>query len=148
MGTHPIVRRSRSLLQALSFVLVFCVVLLAFLNWPANRGWIVRAQAAQHGIKISWTAVTMDVNGNPITGVAYNLYRGTSSGAEGATPYITGITATTYTDTNGVAATTYFYQVTTTATGKGESVKSAEVSAAFPLIQALPPAGVGAVAQP
>ena len=43
---------------------------------------------------------------------SYNLFRSTINGGEGTTPIATGITATTYTDTNLTNGTQYFYEVT------------------------------------
>jgi penicillin-binding protein 2A len=57
-----------------------------------------------HSIVLTWTA-------SPTPGVNYNMYRATAS----AGPYTAiggNITGLTYTDTSGVAGTTYFYYVT------------------------------------
>jgi hypothetical protein len=59
---------------------------------------------------------------------SYNIYRSTTPGGEGGTPYQTGITATSFTDTGVSNGTTYYYQVTAVSSG-GESARSAEVSA-------------------
>jgi fibronectin type 3 domain-containing protein len=58
----------------------------------------------------------------------YNVYRSTASGAEGATPFKTGLAATTFTDTGLTSGTTYYYQVTAV-NAAGESSKSLETSA-------------------
>jgi fibronectin type 3 domain-containing protein len=51
------------------------------------------------------------LNWNASTGAAsYNVYRGTSAGAENATPLASNVTASTYTDTTVVAGIAYFYQ--------------------------------------
>ena len=42
---------------------------------------------------------------------SYNLYRAAESGGESANPVVTGITGTSYTDTNLNSGTTYYYQV-------------------------------------
>src|SRR5262249_62280267 len=44
--------------------------------------------------------------------VSYNLYRGTSSGGEGSTPYRSGLTSPAFTDTGLTNGATYYYQVT------------------------------------
>jgi fibronectin type 3 domain-containing protein len=84
------------------------------------------AAPGTHTVALNWTASTS-------TGVTdYNVYRATTSGGEGATPYATGITGTTFTDptvTNGV---TYYYTVTAVSPG-GESVPSAEASVLIPM---------------
>jgi len=54
-------------------------------------------------VSLSWTA------GSGAT--SYNLYRAAESGGEGTNPVVTGITGTTYTDTNLNSGTTYYYQV-------------------------------------
>jgi hypothetical protein len=71
-------------------------------------------------ITLTWKA---SAGTAPIT---YNVKRGTKGGAE--TPYASGITTTSYTDTTVVKGTKYFYVVTAT-NCKGESPKSNEVSA-------------------
>jgi len=54
-------------------------------------------------VNLSWTA------GSGAT--SYNLYRAAESGGEGTNPMVTGITGTTYTDTNLNGGTPYYYQV-------------------------------------
>ena len=58
----------------------------------------------------------------------YSVYRGTSAGAESATPVATGLTALGYTDTGLTNGTQYYYTVTATGPG-GESPPSNEASA-------------------
>jgi fibronectin type 3 domain-containing protein len=58
----------------------------------------------------------------------YNVYRGTSPGAEGNTPYKTGITATSFVDSSLATGVTYYYQVTAVDSG-GESTSSNEAGA-------------------
>ena len=49
---------------------------------------------------------------SPTTGVTYNVYRGTGSGRESATPLNTSpVSTTSYTDTNVTSGQTYFYIV-------------------------------------
>ena len=45
-------------------------------------------------------------------GATYNVYRGTMPGGESANPIATGVTPTTYTDSDIVNGTTYYYKVT------------------------------------
>jgi hypothetical protein len=66
---------------------------------------------------------------NASTGAAgYSVYRSLTPGGEGATPYKTGITTTSFTDSGLSNGTTYYYQVTAI-NAAGESGKSGEVSA-------------------
>jgi fibronectin type 3 domain-containing protein/PKD repeat protein len=59
---------------------------------------------------------------------SYHIYRSATSGAEGNTPFQTGISGTSYTDTGSTNGTTYYYQVSAV-NSTGESVKSGEASA-------------------
>ena len=52
-------------------------------------------------VNLSWTA------GSGAT--SYNLYRAAESGYEGTNPVVTGITGTSYTDTDLNSGTTYYY---------------------------------------
>lgn len=63
------------------------------------------------------------------TATSYNIYRATSPGQEGGTPLATGLTSSTYTDTNLNPLDTYYYEVTAVVSGN-ETAKSAEASAA------------------
>ncbi|HJT30669.1 MAG TPA: fibronectin type III domain-containing protein, partial [Pirellulales bacterium] len=71
-------------------------------------------------ISLSWTAAT--------GASTYDVYRGTTSGGEAATPIATGVTGTSYVDKGLPAGTTYYYKITAV-NSAGESAKSAEVSA-------------------
>ena len=78
-----------------------------------------------HSVVLTWSA-------SPTNGVTYNVFRGTSSGGEGATPVNTSpITTLTFTDTNVTPGTTYYYTVEAVDSG-GSSDPSNEVSAAIP----------------
>jgi regulation of enolase protein 1 (concanavalin A-like superfamily) len=59
---------------------------------------------------------------------SYNLYRSTTSGAEGTTPYLTGISGTAYTDSAVTAGTPYFYKLTAV-NSAGEGAPSNEQTA-------------------
>ena len=68
---------------------------------------------------LSWT---------PYTGaVSYNLYRGTSATQQGTTPYQTGLTSPSFTDSSVAIGTKYYYEVTAV-TGSGETNRSNEAS--------------------
>jgi hypothetical protein len=78
------------------------------------------ATAGNAQVALSWTASS--------GASSYNLYRSTSSGGEGSTPYRTGISGTTFIDTGLSNGTRYYYQVTAV-NSTAESAKSSEVSA-------------------
>ena len=76
-------------------------------------------------VDLSWTAPT------GFGTLTYNIYRGTSAGAESVTAIASGISGTTWTDNSGTGnpsnGTSYFYKVKAVATG-GTSPYSNEVS--------------------
>jgi len=74
-------------------------------------------------VSLSWTA------GNGAT--SYNLYRAAESGGEGTNPVVTGITGTSYTDTDLNSGTTYYYQVVAV-NGAGPTGYSPEAQATTP----------------
>jgi hypothetical protein len=86
------------------------------------------ATASNGQVSLSWNAVA--------GAASYNLYRGTSPGGEGSTPYLTGLTATSYTDVGLTDGTTYYYTVTAV-NPAGQSGQSSQVSASLPVTQAL-----------
>jgi len=59
---------------------------------------------------------------------SYVIYRGTTSGGEGSTAYATGISTTSFTDSNVTAGTTYYYEIVAVDSA-GDSTDSTEVSA-------------------
>jgi hypothetical protein len=61
------------------------------------------AAAGNGRITLSWTAGT--------GATSYNLLRAAKAGCEGANPVVTGITGTSYADTNLNGGTTYYYHV-------------------------------------
>lgn len=71
-------------------------------------------------ISLSWTTV--------VGAASYNLYRATTAGGEGATPYQTGLTNTSTSDSGLTSGTTYYYQVVAVGSG-GEGASSNETSA-------------------
>jgi hypothetical protein len=80
----------------------------------------LQATAGDGQVALTWAASA--------GATSYNVYRATTAGGEGATPYRTGLTATSFTDTGLTNGTTYYYQVTAV-NAAGESARSAEVSA-------------------
>jgi len=106
------------------------------------------ARAGNTSVSLSWSA--------PATGgpsFTYNVYRGTSAGAESTTPVATGVTSTSYTDGGLANGTTYYYKVTATnATGTGpysnEASATPRASASVPgapVLSAAPSATKGVV---
>jgi fibronectin type 3 domain-containing protein len=93
---------------------------------------VVSATAGTSSIQLTWTAP--DDGGSPITG--YNVYRSTSPGNEGSSPYVQLGVATSFTDTGLASGTTYYYEVSA-ANAAGEGALSAEVSATP--VSVLPP---------
>ncbi len=93
----------------------------------------VTAVSGNNHIQLSWTA--------PNGAVTYNVYRGTVSGGEGATPFITGVTSTSYQDVALTSGTTYYYTVTAVDPG-GESALSPESHVAFVIPTATIPSPV------
>jgi hypothetical protein len=81
----------------------------------------LQAIAANQAIGLTWTTVS---------GVTYNVYRGTTSGGEASTPYATGITTASFTDSSLAYNQTYYYTVTAVIGGV-ESASSNEASAFF-----------------
>ncbi len=71
-------------------------------------------------VSLSWSAAT--------GATSYSLYRASTNGGEGSTPYRTGLTGTTFTDTGLTNGTPCYYQVTAV-NSSGQSGKSSEVSA-------------------
>jgi len=71
-------------------------------------------------VTLSWTVV----NG----ATSYKIYQGSSAGAEGTTPVVTGITGTSYTVTGLINGTTYYF-VLAAMNSAGTSAVSAEASA-------------------
>src|SRR5207237_1314190 len=83
---------------------------------PAN----FQATAGSTQVGLSWSAVT--------GATSYNVYRSTTSGGEGSTPYRSGITSTSFSDTGLTNGTTCRSHVVA-ANGSGEGPRSGEVSA-------------------
>ncbi|MGO9096715.1 MAG: LamG-like jellyroll fold domain-containing protein [Bryobacteraceae bacterium] len=78
------------------------------------------ATAGNAQVVLSWTASS--------GATSYNVYRATTSGGEGTTALVTGIAATTYTNTGLTSGTKYYYTVAAVNAG-GTSAQSSEVSA-------------------
>ena len=85
---------------------------------PAPTGLTATATPGQ--VTLNWSSSVGATN--------YAVYRATTTGGQGTTALVSGVTATSYTDAAVVNGTTYFYKVSAT-NGAGESARSAEVSA-------------------
>jgi hypothetical protein len=82
---------------------------------PAN----VQAQPAGQAINLTWT---------PSAGAtSFNIYRSQTPASQGTTPYRTGLSAASFSDTAPASGTNYY--VVTAANSATESAQSAEVSA-------------------
>ena len=110
-----------------------------FFKVSANNGSLQSAQSAE----VSATTVPANPNGlNAIGGTnqvtlnwsstpgasSYNIYQGTTSNGEGATPLMTGVTGTSVTVTGLSSNTTYYYKISAANNG-GQSGLSTETSA-------------------
>jgi fibronectin type 3 domain-containing protein len=80
----------------------------------------VQATAGDAQVNLSWSATS--------GATAYNVYRSTVAGGEGTTPYRSGLTSPSFTDTGLINGTRYYYRVSAT-DGTSESALSSEVSA-------------------
>jgi hypothetical protein len=79
----------------------------------------LNATTATGGVQLSWQS----------TGYAasYNIYRSTTKGGEGSTPYLLGISGSSYLDTGASLGTNYYYKVTAVGLA-GESSPSNEAT--------------------
>ena len=104
------------------------------LTYPAAPTGLGAAPVSASEIDLAWTAPSGTVSG-------YNVYRGTSPGAEGPSPINGTLVATaTYNDTTASAGTTYYYTVQAV-DGSGGGMASNEASA---LTYPAAPTGLGA----
>ena len=80
----------------------------------------VNATAGNAQVTVGWNSST--------GATSYNVYRSTTLGGEGTTPYKTGVTGTSLLDTGLTNGTTYYYKVAAV-NSAGMSAQSLEVSA-------------------
>jgi glucuronoarabinoxylan endo-1,4-beta-xylanase len=95
------------------------------------------ATAGNSQVALTWNAAA--------NAASYNIYRSTVKGGAGTTPYMTGVTSTSFTDTRAAAGTTYYYQVTAVSAG-AEGARSSEVSATPQVPAPRAPTGLSATA--
>ena len=95
------------------------------------------ATAGNASVSLSWTGST--------GATSYNVYRGTTSDGEGATPIASGITSTIYTDNSVTNGTTYYYKVAAV-NAVGTSGLSQEASATPAIGLPAAPTGLTAIA--
>jgi|HubBroStandDraft_5_1064220.scaffolds.fasta_scaffold16003_6 hypothetical protein len=129
--------RSEESYQLSAFTLAACIVLAVLLLAASAHA----NTPGKHEVTLSWTASTT-------SGVTYNLYRGSASGVctGNVTPYVTGITATAYTDTfNLTDGQTIYYNVSAVK-GGAESACDGELQVQIPVLPA-PPSGLSGTAQ-
>lgn len=114
----------------------------------------ILAQITGHSVTLQWNASAgssgCSATATPPCTIAYNIFRGTATGAESATPINSSlVSGTTYVDpiTLTAQAVTYFYIVEAVEVVNGvtglSSTPSNEATASFPG-QAAPPSGLAA----
>jgi len=85
----------------------------------------IGVQVISHSATLNWTASTSSV-------IGYNVYRGTVSGGPYTKLNSSVVTPTQYVDSTVTAGQTYYYVVTSVASGGVESSDSTQVSATIP----------------
>lgn len=91
---------------------------------------VLAGSGSQRPIALSWNSVT-----GPVT---YSIFRGTTPGGEGGVPIASGITGTSFTDTESYNGT-YYYKVSAQNIGGTSALSSSEASAS--LMDTVPPTG-------
>jgi fibronectin type 3 domain-containing protein len=82
------------------------------------------------GLNPLWVGASINVSWLPSSRAqTYNVYRGTAPGGEGSTPYVSGLTGTTFVDSAVTAGQTYYYQISALDSGGLESTRSFEALA-------------------
>ena len=105
---------------------------------------VLSAVAGNTQVALLWSAATSN-GGSAITG--FDVYKGTSPGAESATPVATAVSGTTYTVTGLTNGTTYYFTIeAVNAVGNSASSNEASATPVQPLsvtTTSLPPGLVG-----
>jgi fibronectin type 3 domain-containing protein len=112
-----------------------------------SPGVITAAPPAPTGLTANPADSSVDLTWNPSAGAtSYSIYRGTTSGGEGATPVGTS-TSDSFNDTGLTNGTGYYYTVAANDTG-GASAKSAETNTVPTAVVVPPPVPFGVVVTP
>ena len=94
---------------------------------------LIQPPAAPTGLTATAVVAQVTLNWNSVTGAgSYNVKRSTATGGP-YTNLVRGLASTTYSDTNVVAGTNYYYVVSALASVCSESTNSSEVSATPPV---------------
>ena len=123
-----------NVIDAVSYCYYVCAVDSAGQGLSSNTVCAVPGGAAlpaPTGLTATASTNTNTLNWNAVPGAtSYNVYRGTTAGGEAAIPVATGVYYyySSFTDSNVVSGTTYYYKVTAV-NDTGESVKSNEAAA-------------------
>jgi regulation of enolase protein 1 (concanavalin A-like superfamily) len=118
LGGLIVASHNNGLLATATFTNVAVPVVAAPVTIPSAP--TLAAAAATGAVSLSWS---------PVAGATtYNLYRSTTPGGEGSTPYLTALTGSSYSDTAVTAGTAYYYKLTAV-NSAGESGPSGEKSA-------------------
>lgn len=104
---------------------------------PPSAPTDLQATAGNGEVSLDWNA-SSGASG-------YDIYRSTTSDGEGATPYLTGVTGTSFTDTSVTDGTEYFYEVSAV-DDAGQSGMSNEASATPQVPAPAAPTGLTATA--
>jgi len=95
------------------------------MTWPGVAPQGVTALGGTNKVTVSWSAYA--------GATSYNVYRSTTPGGEGHTPYVTGVTSAAFYDTSVINGTAYYYQVTAvTASGETDISNESEGTPQLP----------------
>lgn len=123
---------------------------LAFLLWIAFGGAINAQSPTTHGVALTWTAPTVDANGNalnPGTVVTYDVWRATVQAGPFTQINSAPVSTNSYNDpASGLTAGTYYYEITAKDSG-GEGAPSNEATVTISTFPVNPGAPSGCAAK-